>query len=84
MIDLLLDELDYDDLQEVLLVVSGSEKLEVSGVSGIADRLQDHVVSLLDGDESNVFHGLHEGQSLTQGSSSLIVQVAILKFSSRV
>ena len=48
--------------EHILLVVPGSEQVEVARICAIADCLQDHVVSLLDGYKADVFHGLNEGQ----------------------
>lgn len=66
----------FFNLQSILLVVSGSEELEVSGIGGITYCLQNHVVSLLNGNESDVFHGLNKRQGLAKCSSSFVVQVA--------
>ncbi len=61
--------------EEIFLIISASEEVEHAGVGAVADSLQDHVVSLLDGDEANVLHSLHEGECATVGLAGLVVQV---------
>ena len=69
----------------VLLHVPRAQEFESSWVRVVADRFQDHVVTLSDGHISNVLHRLNEGQSASvcplglllevHGESILVVQV---------
>lgn len=61
--------------KQVLLVVPAPKQVEHARVRSVADRLQNHVVSLLDGNETHILHSLHEGQGATVGLASLVVQM---------
>lgn len=63
--------------EQVFLIVARSEEFEHAWVSAITDGLQDHEVALLDGDEADVLHGLHEGKRAAVGLAGLIVQVHV-------
>jgi hypothetical protein len=60
------------------LIVSVSEEIKESGVFSIADGFQKHKVSLLDSDESDILHGLHEWQGSSICLSCLLLQMTIL------
>ena len=59
----------------VFLVVAATEKLEGARVGVVADSLENHVVSLLDGAETDVFHGLDEGERPAVSLLGLILKV---------
>ena len=59
----------------VFLVVAAAEKLEGARVSVVANGLENHVVPLLDGAESDVFHSLDEGQSPAVSLLGFILEV---------
>ena len=62
----------FDDLHEhVVLVPPFTHELEVTWVLRVADSLQDHVVALLEGNVTDILHGLDErddfAESLLRG-----------------
>ena len=59
----------------VLLVVAASEKLERTRITVITHSLQNHVVTLLESAETNVFHRLYERKSTTVSSLGLLLKV---------
>ena len=59
----------------VLLVVAASEKLERTRITVITHSLQNHVVTLLESAETNVFHRLYERKSATVSSLGLLLKV---------
>ena len=61
--------------EHVGLVVAITQEVEVTRVLGIANRLQDHIVSLLEGDISDILHGLHEGRDLAECLLGLLLVV---------
>ena len=61
----------------VFLVVSSPEQLEHSGVSVVADCTKNHVIAFLKGTESNILHGLHEGECAAICLSSFVLQVGV-------
>lgn len=61
--------------KQILLVVAASEKFEHAWIRSVADRLQDHVVSLLDRNETNVLHSLHKREGATVCLACLFVQM---------
>lgn len=63
--------------KEIFLIVATSEEVKQARISSIADRFQDHVVALLNRNESDIFHGLHEGKSASVCLSCLLMQMLI-------
>ena len=63
--------------KQIFLIVARSEQSEHARVSSITDGLQDHEFALLDGDKTNIFHGLHERKSATVGFAGLVVEVHV-------
>ena len=44
-----------------------AQEFQVSTVLGVTNSLQNHVVPLLEGNKSDVFHGLDKGNHLSEG-----------------
>ena len=61
--------------EHVSLIVAVPEELEVARVLGIANGLQNHIVSLLERDVADVFHGLHERGHLAESLLGLLLVV---------
>ena len=61
--------------EHVSLIVATAKELEVTRVLGIANRLQDHIVSLLKGNIADILHGLHEGRDLAERLLGLLLVV---------
>ena len=59
----------------VLLVVAASEKLERTRITVITHSLQNHVVTLLESAETNIFHRLYKRKSVTVSSLGLLLKV---------
>ena len=59
----------------VLLVVSATQEIESAWVSVVANSFQNHVVTLLDGAEAYILHGLDEGQSASVCTLRLFLQM---------
>ena len=64
--------------EQILLSVSASEQVEHAGVCTITYCLQDHVVALLNSNESDIFHGLHEGECTSVCLLGLLMQVLVV------
>ena len=63
--------------KQVLLIVARSEEFEHAWVSAIADGLQNHEVALLNGDEADIFHRLHERKRAAVSFAGLVVKVHV-------
>ena len=61
----------------VFLGVARPEEVEHPGVGIVANSSQNHVVSLLDGNETHVFHGLHKRHSAAESLAGLLLQVLV-------
>lgn len=61
--------------EQVLLVVPAAEQVEHARVRPVADRLQNHVVSLLDRHETHILHRLHKRKRATVRLTRLVVQM---------
>ena len=59
----------------IFLVISLSEELKVAWIVVVADGLQDHGVSFLEGNVANVFHGLHKRYNSPVSLLSLILKI---------
>jgi hypothetical protein len=63
--------------KQVFLIVTRSEEFEHAWVSAVADGPQDHKVALLNGDEADVLHGLHERKCAAVSFAGLVVKVHV-------
>ena len=61
----------------IFLVVPGSVKVPLCWVGVITDSSQDHVVTLLDGAVSHVFHSLDERKSSSVSFLGLLLEVHV-------
>ena len=61
--------------EEVFLIVAATEEFKGPRVRVITHGLQHHVVSLSDGQISNIFHGLDEWQGAPIGTFGLLLKM---------
>ena len=61
--------------EEVFLVVSATEEFKSPWVRVVTHSLKQHVVSLCDGQISNILHGLNERKCASVGPSGLFLEM---------